>query len=90
MILGINHSLFTVSPQYYVQVEDYLLNNSLRFDLLDENIQNRLNDELHDVAHADMFNVNHQNPNTTFKLDTYHSIDEVRVILKNLVFFLVS
>ena len=32
--LNINHSLFTVSPDYYVQVEDYLLNNSLNFDLL--------------------------------------------------------
>ena len=37
--LQLNHSLFTVSPDYYVQVEDYLLNNSLSFDVLDANIQ---------------------------------------------------
>lgn len=77
--MQLNYSLFTVSPDYYVQVEDYLLNNSLSFDVLDSNIQERLNSEWLDVSQADdsIFNANLL-LNSSFKLDTYHPIDEVR------------
>ena len=46
--------------------------------ILDENIQNRLNQEwAKDISHADnVFNVN-QFPNSSFKLDHYHPLDEV-------------
>lgn len=74
--LNINESLFSVSPEYYLVVEDYLLNNSLKFELLDENIQNRLNSELQDVASSDVLNAN-VFPSTPFKLDNYHQMDEV-------------
>lgn len=76
--MQLNHSLFTVSPDYYVQVEDYLLNNSLSFDVLDANIQDRLNSEWQDVSQADdsIFNANLL-LNSSFKLDTYHPLDEV-------------
>ena len=84
--LQLNYSIFMVAPDYYVQVEDYLLNNSLSFDVLDANIQDRLNLEWQDVSTADepmqMFNANlllnaNLLPNSSFKLDTYHPLDEV-------------
>lgn len=81
--LEVNKSVFLVSPDYYVQVEDYLLNNSLNFKLLDENIQDRLNQEWNDMNDAtrvqDVFNINRLNTTAKFPLDTYHSLDEVRL-----------